>query len=515
MFKVSPYILLRRLLLFCLGVLSAIALWKLGAQVYYEMLGKYYQDISIYLAVGRGVLNGLMPYVDLFETKPPGIFLLAALSLHLFGDARLLLFVCALLIGLLPLWLMLPMHRSGERSDRWLRILIAFCFGTFIALFTAERAGQGLVESLGAFFATGIVALSVLNPKHFPWRITIAVALLFAFAVGLKEPFLISAIGGVLIVSPSFRATQRLLFPLIIAGVLCIFFYFTLGYLGPYFSIYLPHMLGHQIVTPWGTIPDPLWLRTIDLSRMFRTMWEFSVFLPFVIGMLWIAALGLMILRSSTRREKMFAAMQWLLGSWFLTLSVGISGDFYPHQFVFAVPGFCAFFFVCMQERHRLLSSTIGKGILTVWLMLLAAGLIVRPAAPLRLEQEWKDWVAERTEAAAVIDAVMERCEIDKYLLLIAGNDSIHAYTHHSPYGPLFTNYARFVAGHPLFIEAFGRQFHTASLAVYKDDQPRPLLDEESIHEFQTAFTEEPPACAGSNFKQPLPYHIIFRIVKS
>lgn len=37
-------------------------------------------DGSIFLAVGRAILNGRVPYVDLYETKPPGIFYLAALA---------------------------------------------------------------------------------------------------------------------------------------------------------------------------------------------------------------------------------------------------------------------------------------------------------------------------------------------------------------------------------------------------------------------------------------------------
>ena len=47
-------------------------------------------DAYIYLTVGRGILNGLRPYTDLFESKPPGIFYLNALSLWLTNGTFLL-----------------------------------------------------------------------------------------------------------------------------------------------------------------------------------------------------------------------------------------------------------------------------------------------------------------------------------------------------------------------------------------------------------------------------------------
>ena len=119
--------------------------------------------------------------------------------------------------------------------------------------------------------------------------------------------------------------------------------------------------------------------------------------------------------------------------------------------------------------------------------------------------------MGQRRTAAATIDAVLDRCGVDRYLLLINNNDGIHAFTRHSPHGPLFTQYAHFIAGQPGFLEAFGRQFHTAPIVIDKEDEPRPLIDEESLHEFQTAFTENPPACAGEDFVQPVPYRVLFR----
>jgi hypothetical protein len=43
------------------------------------------RDQSIYAVVGDGILHGKMPYRDVWDFKPPGIFLVYALAQGLFG----------------------------------------------------------------------------------------------------------------------------------------------------------------------------------------------------------------------------------------------------------------------------------------------------------------------------------------------------------------------------------------------------------------------------------------------
>src|SRR3989338_10892941 len=53
-------------------------------------------DAYIFMTVGRGILNGLRPYTDLFESKPVGVFLLNALSFRLTGG----IFLLHIIVGL-------------------------------------------------------------------------------------------------------------------------------------------------------------------------------------------------------------------------------------------------------------------------------------------------------------------------------------------------------------------------------------------------------------------------------
>lgn len=507
---------LRRIILILLCGVTLVALWKSTALLWHETLGTYYGDINIYLALGRGLLNGLTPYTDLFETKPPGMFLLSALSLWLFDGAALLLWVEATLLAILPIGIVFPVMGMRGRGTA-APLQIAVLFGIFLTLYVGEAAGQGLSESFAAVFAVAAVAMAAMTlfrrgDSGVSAGMTILMSVLLFAAVFIKEPFLLSIFGGTLLVSPSFRSMLRMLPPLAIAGALFLLGLLLTGTLAAYFTVYLNHMLGHQIAVPWGVVPDPLWLRTIHLPRLWAALSAFSGFAPFVIFPLWIAALVAMVLGADPGRPRLLAALQWLIGSWFLTLSIGISGDFYGHHFVFAVPGYAALFLVCMRERETLLSTFTGKVATTAWVVFLSVGIVLHPTAALTLPSSWTVLDQERRTAAAVIDDVLDRCDVDRYLLLIANNDGIHGYTKHSPYGPLFTQYPRLISGLPLFLETFTQQFHTAPIAVDKAGEPRPLLDEASVEEFRTAFTDEPPACAGEGFAQPAPYRVLFRV---
>ncbi|NOS67755.1 MAG: hypothetical protein HOO67_05330 [Candidatus Peribacteraceae bacterium] len=500
---------LRRVVLVLLSCVALIALWKFIALLRHETLGSYYQDVDIYLALGRGMLNGLTPYIDLFETKPPGIFLLSALSLHLFNGAALILWTETILLALLPVIILVAVMRMDRRI---MTMVIAAIFTIFLALYTGEAGGQGLAESFGAVFAVAVVMLAARYPQRFTIPVIILTAFLIFLAVFFKEPFLLSIIGGALIVSPSFSSSQRMLPSLVIAGVLFFIGLFLAGVFAPYFSVYLSHMIGHQMTTPWGVVPDPLWLRTIQIPRLWAALFSFSGFFPIVIFSVWLAALPLMVFRTSTGTSRLLAALQWLLGSWLLTLSIGISGDFYGHHFVFGVPVFAAFFLLCLREQERLLHTFTGKVITALWVAVLCVGILLKPAASVTADPQWLARDQERRNVAQVIDTTLAGCDVDRYLLLINANDGIQGYTTHSPLGPLFTQYARMISGRPEFLEIFGRQFHTAPIAIDKDDEPRPLLDEESAHEFQTAFTDVPPPCAGKDFVQPVPYRVLFRM---
>ncbi|MBX3183097.1 MAG: glycosyltransferase family 39 protein [Polyangiaceae bacterium] len=70
------------------GRLLEGALWLVVALCALQILMfSFGRDQGIYAVVGSGVLDGQMPYRDLWDFKPPGIFLIYALAEALFGKA--------------------------------------------------------------------------------------------------------------------------------------------------------------------------------------------------------------------------------------------------------------------------------------------------------------------------------------------------------------------------------------------------------------------------------------------
>lgn len=169
----------------------------------------YVNDGPYYWAMGRGMLNGLTLYRDLFDNKPPGIDVLAALSLLFFGNGLLGGLLGSLLILLMPITIVVWMQRRLPKNaplDFKATILALMGFATILfTLYQAERGGAWQTEFFGAFFGTLFVALIVDHPP----RRMIASGLALGIACGFKEPFLLTALACALLIDPHPRSLLR------------------------------------------------------------------------------------------------------------------------------------------------------------------------------------------------------------------------------------------------------------------------------------------------------------------
>jgi len=110
------------LIILTLAIVVAVA--GLLARCYYELSGVMYGDTMIFQTVGRGMLNGLKPYSGLFETKPPGIFMMHALSLWLFDSQLLVKILQVLALLTIPVMVFIPaVHFMSERSAKQRQVL--------------------------------------------------------------------------------------------------------------------------------------------------------------------------------------------------------------------------------------------------------------------------------------------------------------------------------------------------------------------------------------------------------
>jgi hypothetical protein len=261
----------------------AIAVLMLGSEVWFVLqpLSRNIMDTVLYWGVGRGIVNDLVPYLDLFEVKPPGIFLLSALSLRMFGDfslGNMLNAVTLVLIPLLSGW----MWMRDAREDRTQRFATGFLTGAAITLYGMLRATPWQTESFGILVSMLYVLLVAGHAGRMRWWQSVLGGVLLLCAIGLKEPFLFPCIGAAILWDKRPTVLMRtLVIPLTIAGVLGLLGLWMFGLWDGFFHVYLPAVFGAHL----GVISHaPLWQRVIGMHRPILRLLDLSPLLMMMLG---------------------------------------------------------------------------------------------------------------------------------------------------------------------------------------------------------------------------------------
>ena len=157
----------------------------------------YTWDSPIYWAVGRGYLNGITPYNGLFETKPPGIFLISAFSLLLTNDVligNIINGICLIFMVIVPVIFSIIYYKNEKIPIRILILFLSLVIGSSIMFFTSLRSGKYQVESYGSGFASlYLLVIVLINTKKVKWySFSIILSGFFAMlSIMMKEPFLL------------------------------------------------------------------------------------------------------------------------------------------------------------------------------------------------------------------------------------------------------------------------------------------------------------------------------------
>src|SRR3989344_3896486 len=458
----------------------AVAMWIGGAvlfRMFFELKGTFAPDAAIFLAVGRGILNGLTPYTDLFETKPPGIFFLSALSLWWNDGLGIAKIFQAIAIGGIPVGMIFMVEKQK---------ILAFIFGGLLALYVAEYAGEMIPESFGAFLAV------IARQKRLRWKGMLFSSFLLLAAISMKEPFILSIAAGVLVLNKEQEQSlnQKFLISLGLATVMGVFLLFLTGYMKAFFFDYLPHMFFHvrqydNMV--WPALP----VRAFFVHKTFWHLWSFSWPFTIVILSLWA--------------WQVHRPLQWLAVTYLTMLAIAMGGDFYPHHFVFAAPLYAALF-VSFIEHH---TSSFIRIFVMVMLLL---GIPSYPARQYHQRVlEWQEREPPLQEAAVIVDRVLDQCGYDRYINLTNKGQSVFGYTKHSPAGPLFAQYSRFIDGNDRYFEEFARNIqrdtHVMVVTDFLDDG---FISGDGKKGILTLFGPDPPPCA-KNFEQPDAVTVLFR----
>jgi hypothetical protein len=493
----------------CLIVCAATAIYAASFliwQTHFDLFGIYTADTPLYWMVGRGIIAGFNPYVDFFETKPPGIFLLSALSYGLVGTGYLtnIASFCMPLIMVISTALIavVPVGRASvenfeQRSHvaRMWFVWSVWMFSILMALYTWYRSGAVQVEAFGAVFATFYACLlfraqrrGKISAAAFCWLTIFA-----ACSVGFKEPFALAILAvGILLVESVSEFIYGVICPLIAAALLGLVALYTSGYLSGYIDVYLPEMLFRHVP---GT--GPVWLRGLRLEVLWRELQIASLsllvllcmssylLLPISLSLTWVVQVGL-------------RAVKLAVVCYLASLSVGLGGAYYNHHFVFPVPIFIACSLVAyhnvLQLRGKALKFLLCASVTVATLQSLTS---VRPLSFAEEARATHRRDQELRESAQKIDEIMDSCGYDRYLYLGGNGPAVYQFTKHLPMGPFFFQYGYFFGeNRPDFRASFLNQVESAPLIVERNRDLGDLRQQVDTL-LLNSFTPTPPTCAG------------------
>ena len=166
-------------------------------------------DVTIFATVGRGIVNGFMPYVDMLELKPVGIFLLNFLSYKLTGSllfSYIFLILCLTIVFLLPM-LFVGIKIANKRDNSIFYYTLAICLSSLFTIYGDLKGGRLLPEFFGAFFSC--LYIFILNTNFHILRKRwsyFVLGLLMCVACNFKEPFLLIILSSSIIFSDSFKS---------------------------------------------------------------------------------------------------------------------------------------------------------------------------------------------------------------------------------------------------------------------------------------------------------------------
>ena len=310
------------------GLLALLCL--LPVLLYLPFLNAPFErDESVYAIIARGLLNGQIPYRDLFDNKPPLVFGWYALAFAVFGEddvaPRL---VAALLLSLTTLTLFAEARLLFSRRVAYLAAA-AFALSTglpFVALHSNTEAYMLLpmvasllaftlgVRSgrLGWFLAAGVLgALSVMTKQVAVWNLAALALTAGIWGWRSRNPVIGRAAPLVFLAAGTAGAMALIASPFFAAGALGDMAYANVSYNGLYIAAL--------------TFGD----RALNLAA--GGAFVFAIAAPL------LAAAGVGLVKLLLRRKR---ALDYLLVTWAAGSIAGIAmaGRFYPHYFLQALP---------------------------------------------------------------------------------------------------------------------------------------------------------------------------------
>ena len=480
----------------------------------YELKHAYTADAPLYWTVGRGILNGLKPYLELYENKPVGVFLISALSFAVTDDTILCNIascIAALLIAAVPALVLLDRYRKADHIGTFRKaavILTVFLSCVFLAVYSEFRSGAFQVEALGAAFSVLFICLvfKLESARKKAERIilTALASLAICCAVMLKEPFLLGAVFGALLFVENFKDfLKNLMIPLVGGGIIAVIGLAAGGVLVPYFSIYLKRMFETRISGSRTTT-----VKAFEPYRLFEDLKKFSIWLLILLIVFALLALVSVMIRKKSVPAVLFHMFKVVAAIAAAVLSVGMARYYYFHHFVFAVPVYCALLICGGQALCELTPKKIAVSA-TAFLLWGAVLAMVIPYIGCKYWGDYTQRYNAITAKAAYVDELLDYYGEDRYQFIgFNGEDVFIGLTKHSPQGPVFGQDSdNFQSADTWFSHELLDQIDNSNIVIVKE-YLSPAINERIQRTLATSFTEHP----GKVFQKAPPQDFTYKI---
>jgi len=400
------------------------AFMELCIRINYELSGVYeIFDAPIYYAVGRGIVNGIAPWSGLWDIKPPGIFLVSAISFKFF-DSHVFTYYSQVFVLLLTAAVPIIAYFLLSNYHSVSKFAISLLSGLLLALYSAERSGEFQTESFGAAF--GCIAVLAMAMPNLPLA---AIGMLGA--CGFKEPFIFPLFGVSLICCKDIKDWfYRFALPLAIAVVAGALILLICGWFGDFLH-YLDFMSSTHIFRHGSPFR-----RAMEFHSLYENMNAFSWGLAIAV----LALLSLPFVNSKSNENAFFIKIIFFGIAFFLSsYSVGVGGEFFGHHFIFTVPFYMALLLLLLKKWDGINSAVAKLGL--VCFIFLAIATLNQPDRDFDGSvRDIKNDVENFKEAAVYLDEKMDELGIDRYVF-IGGHlvgIQLYGWTRHSPMGPYF-----------------------------------------------------------------------------
>ena len=441
----------------------------------YDLKFPIVYDAFALAMVGRGFSNGFLPYADIFEVKPIGIFILHFISYKLTDTlllSHLFHIFCYALLFLMPLlFIKFVIIKNKSIIQYSLAIGISSILITYVDL----KGGRLFPELFGVFFSClyVIVINTDFYKKHEKISYMIS-GLLICIACNFKEPFLLTILSTSIIFSQNLKVfSKKFVIPFLIACILSTTFLISLHLLLPFFE-YLHYMVFVHSIADNQTIFKRAFF---DINNIFMTLNDFDYFLGYVFLLLLIFPIfntlyGKIFIINKIKYASLLS-MKLLLALYIATMAVRSSGMYYYQHNCFALP-FIFALLIYFLKTVNLKKMPIICYSLIIYLCLITS-LYYYPTNKILNSSDDFFYDSQLKAEANYVDAILDKIDEKTYVYIGGLGFHLWGYTKHSPKGKYAVQVSNWNAEKlPKFYESIIDNVSDAKLIIfnnYKDEK--------------------------------------------